>query len=315
MAEKDPPVDQEEDVIVTLDGDEVEPDEKEDKPLATHADDEDEDGEGGSDDEDASDGDDAKRIARREERKRKREKARHDKEAMQRELAMLRSQNAEVMRRLENVDKRTVTQDISQIDAALTQASQAIHAAEREMAQAVAAGNGEMATAAQRKIYAAMRAGEQLTEIKKRMVAQPSPQQGIDPVLQSRYKAWQAKNSWYDPSRRDQDSKLAFTIDEALAEEGWNPREQGYWDELDRRLTKVVPHRYQQPEPEAEAAHARPRAPTGATTKNSSVKPNQMRLSPERVHAMKEAGVWDDPEARKRYIKRYAEYDRTHKGE
>ena len=34
-------------------------------------------------------------------------------------------------------------------------------------------------------------------------------------------------------------------------------------------------------------------------------------VTPERRQAMEDAGVWDDPVARNKYLKAYAEYDRN----
>jgi hypothetical protein len=39
----------------------------------------------------------------------------------------------------------------------------------------------------------------------------------------------------------------------------------------------------------------------------------EIYVSPERKQALIEAGVWDDPVLRMKYVKRYAEYDRTNK--
>ena len=47
---------------------------------------------------------------------------------------------------------------------------------------------------------------------------------------------------------------------------------------------------------------------TTATTKS-----NEFRLSPDRVAAMKEAGMWDDPTLRQKAIRNYANWDRSNK--
>ena len=39
----------------------------------------------------------------------------------------------------------------------------------------------------------------------------------------------------------------------------------------------------------------------------------EVYISPERKQALIEAGVWDDPVLRQKYVKRYAEYDRQNK--
>jgi hypothetical protein len=46
---------------------------------------------------------------------------------------------------------------------------------------------------------------------------------------------------------------------------------------------------------------------------SASPKGNQYVLTPDRVSAMKEAGVWDNPDSRKRATQRYMEWDRQNK--
>lgn len=309
MAEKElhPGDDAEEGVVIDLDDDDtvdevVEDIAKEDKTLKAGDDDDDDE------DDDSDPATAEKRKARAAERKRKREKARADKEAAQREIAALKRENAEILRRMENVDKRTASQDLSQIDAALTQAAQAAAQAEKDIAEAVTAGDGMRVVENQRKWYQAAEATKQLQEIKKRAQQQPTPQQGVDPVLRANYEAWQARNPWYDINRKDPDSAVTYAVDNALAAEGWNPRDPGYWDELDNRLKKYVPHRFaanDAPADEDEEPRARPKPPTGGTPRNTAAKPGQISLPAEYVRSLKEAGLWDDIETRKRMAKRY----------
>ena len=46
----------------------------------------------------------------------------------------------------------------------------------------------------------------------------------------------------------------------------------------------------------------------------SPVAKNTMTLSRERVQALKDAGMWDDPTKRAKAIRRYADFDRNNKG-
>jgi hypothetical protein len=39
----------------------------------------------------------------------------------------------------------------------------------------------------------------------------------------------------------------------------------------------------------------------------------EIYISPERKQALVDAGVWEDPVLRMKYVKRYAEYDRSNK--
>ena len=96
--------------------------------------------------------------------------------------------------------------------------------------------------------------------------------------------------------------------------EGWNPATEEYWDELDRRLQKRLPHRYN--ELRDEAPKKKPRQVVTGSSRESSVSRSgsSFVLSPERVRAIKEAGKWDDPAERNRMIQRYATYDRNNRG-
>jgi hypothetical protein len=126
-------------------------------------------------------------------------------------------------------------------------------------------------------------------------------------MLQRHASNWMAENAWYDPHGRDPDSKIALTIDNTLAEEGYNPQTEEYWDELTNRLQKYLPHRYTN-DTNAKT-YSKPRSVvTGSGRENatSSGGKNTFTLNPDQVRAMKDAGMWDDPEKRAKMIKRYA---------
>ncbi len=51
-------------------------------------------------------------------------------------------------------------------------------------------------------------------------------------------KDWLAENDWYnDPARRE-DSLIAQSVARAVQGEGFDPNDEDFWDEVDRRLTK-----------------------------------------------------------------------------
>jgi hypothetical protein len=97
--------------------------------------------------------------------------------------------------------------------------------------------------------------------------------------------------------------------------EGYDPASEDYWDELDKRLSKRLPHRYN--ESYDEAPKRRPKSfVTGSSREvaSSGGGRNSFVLAPEQVRAMKEAGMWDDPDKRAKMIKRYAQEARNYKG-
>ena len=111
------------------------------------------------------------------------------------------------------------------------------------------------------------------------------------------------------PQGRDPDSKVALTIDQGLSDEGWDPKTREYWEELDNRLQKYLSHRY------TETVDEKPfqRKPRNVVTSSgresassSGAGRNTFTLNPDQVRAMKEAGMWDDPDRRAKMIRRYA---------
>ena len=106
-------------------------------------------------------------------------------------------------------------------------------------------------------------------------------------------------------------------VDKRLLKEGYDPRSEDYWDEFTSRLKKTLPHRYNgdgNESNETVTTRERPRSMNvsterGGATNGSAVK-NTFMLNAQRVAALKEAGMWDDPVKRNKMIKAYAEADR-----
>jgi hypothetical protein len=122
--------------------------------------------------------------------------------------------------------------------------------------------------------------------------------------------------TWYDPSGKDMDSRIAFQLDQSLAQEGRDPRTKEYWEELDNRLQKYLPHRITNSTTSTYTEQhdvTKRRPPTSGSSQGSPQRQGEYRLSPERIRAIKEAGRWDDPDQRKKMIKSYMEYDRNRK--
>jgi hypothetical protein len=126
------------------------------------------------------------------------------------------------------------------------------------------------------------------------------------------------RNSWYNPEATDRDSRIAKKMDEVLVEEGWDPKDPDYWDELDSRLQKSLPHRYNVAT-DNNSVVRKPRNTVASSGREASTafggsNRTQFTISPERVKAMKEAGAWDNPERKKAMIANFMKYDRENAG-
>ena len=288
-----------------------------------------EDNDDGDEDDDrvASSNEDSERDAIRERRRvEKQDRKQRREEAIKRdklELDFLRKRNDDLERRIGVQEQRTHKLDLSAFDAEIAKASNEIEMADRVIAKAIAAGNGEDVTQAMRYRDAAMARAQQLAFQKQRVAAQPPQPQQIDDMTMRYAQDFIKDNPWYDAQGRDEDSAIVIAIDQALAKDGFDPRSSEYWDELRKRAARRLPERFaseeRAPPRRAEDKPEPKREPRGGPVVGSGrehAPPStrkEIYISPERKQALIDAGVWDDPVLRSRYVKRYAEYDRSNK--
>jgi hypothetical protein len=259
---------------------------------------------------------DAIREAKRNKRRSRKEYHKKVQEEKDMRLQHLQRQNQELLERLSIVEKKTQGTEIARIQKAIEDQEARILFAKQKIKEATETGNGDLLTSAQEMWFEARRDYESLENLKKQSVA-PQQRQAIqapDPIVQRYASEFMRENDWYDPNGRDTDSKIALTIDQALADEGWDPKSQDYWEELDNRLQRSLPHRYNNSNDEESFSRKRPKSvvtSSGRESSPSSGGRNTFTLSPDQVRAMKDAGMWDDPDKRAKMIKQYAQYART----
>lgn len=251
----------------------------------------------------------ALRNAKRERRRAKRDLARKTSAEKDQRLQMLQRQNQELMQRLSVVEHKTHAGELAKIDRALEDQELRLEYAKRKIAEATRVQDGDALAQAQEMWYESRQQLEALKNFKKANTAVPKQAPAPDPRVQKMAENWIRRTDWYDPQHRDTDSKIIKQIDEELTATGWNPATQDYWDELDDRAKKYLPHRYDSGY-NAPNQRSRPRnmqTSTGRESSNSaSPRRNELVLEPEQVRAMKDAGFWDDPVKRESMIKRYA---------
>ena len=262
------------------------------------------------DDQDDPDDTEAVRAARRERRKAKKQLVRQTNAEKDLRLQMLDRQNREMAQRLAVLEGKTHSSELARIDKAIEDAELRVNYARLKLSEAAQAQDGNAMAKAQEMWLESRQQSEALKHLKTQS-AKPQQNTSIpDPRLQRNAAQWMERNSWYDPNGRDLDSKIAKQVDEQLTSEGWDPTNEEYWEELDNRLQKYLPHRYTEVADEKPSrAPSRPRnVVTGSSRENASSSGgrNTFTLSPEQVRAMKDAGMWDDPDRRAKMIRRYA---------
>lgn len=235
-------------------------------------------------------------------------------EHKERELAFLRAENEEFKRRLQAVEKRTTEFDQQAADQRLNETANEIQTVDRIIAKAIEQGQGEDVAKALAIRDQLMERRKQLESLKAQTKVEPK-KEGPDPRVAAYAKEWISMNDWYDPRGGDEDSMIVQAIDKRLAAEGFNPATEDYWVELDNRVAKRLPHKYgdntveEAPKPKA-AKRGGP--PVGGKREYAAPSTRkEIYISPERKQALIDAGVWDNPDLRQKYIKRYADYDRN----
>lgn len=267
-------------------------------------------------DADAPDDSDALRAAKRARRKAKRELVKKTNSEKDARLVALQRKVEELTQRLSVTESKTHSADLARLDKTIEDSELRLQYARMKMSEATSSQDGEAFAKAQEMWYDARKQVEDLKRFRE-TAATPKQQASIpDPKLQRLAADWMERNSWYKPDNKDTDSKIAKQIDESLTAEGWDPTSEEYWDELDNRLQRYLPHRYNQQEDETPSRRSRPRNIVTGSGRESSPAAggrNTFTLTPEQVRAMKDAGFWDDPQKRAKMIKRYAQEARNYR--
>lgn len=294
----------EDDLVIVEEQPEPEDDEDEDDERVAQSDDDDDES------------DDEREAIRERRRKEKLERKQRRDEAIKRdklEMEFLRKRNDDLERRLTAQEQKSFQGDLNALDQQLAQAAKEADMAEKVIAKAVAAGNGDDVTQAMRYRDQALARIQQL-QAKKQSAQAPQAAPKIDDRTLQHAQEFMRDNPWYDLQGRNEDSKIVIAIDQTLMGEGYDPTSPDYWSELRKRAARRLPERFGQAKETKE-----PRAPRGGPAVGSGKEhaPTSTRkevyISPERKQALIDAGVWDDPVLRAKYVKRYAEYDRQNR--
>lgn len=270
-----------------------------------------------SQDVDHPDDDDEVRQARRNRRRAKKDLVRRTNQEKDLRLQQLQRENEEFKRRLNQLERNTKAESITRLDKGIEDAQVRLEYAKMKLSEATQNQDGQAMVEAQTLWQAAQEDAKRLLAAKQ--TAENELKRGQVPVpdqhVQRLAADWMRRNNWYKVDGSDADSRVAKKIDELMVTQGWNPSDPDYWEELDSRLQKELPHRYNGSDEDSREVR-RPRNVVGSSGREASaayggVNRTQFVLSPDRVKAMKEAGAWDNPERKARMIKQFIAFDRA----
>jgi len=268
-----------------------------------------------------------KQERRRSENKTRRQRQKEARDRSDRELNFLRNRNEQLEQRFskfeQETDARIAGSEIHSIDQGLSKGRADLALANQVIEQAVAANDGKnLAEALDHRDT--IRDNLRDLEQAKNYLSQPQrreapPPRELDPRHVAHAQQFMIDNDWWDPAGRDQESAAVLQIDRSLVQEGFDPVTKEYWDELRARTEEAVPSRFDSRSGNrggggtgngADTQHRNkgPQFRTGG--RERPLRKNEVYISPERKEAMIEAGVWDDPVLRNKYLKSYSDYDK-----
>ena len=271
-------------------------------------------------DTDHPDDDDELRSAKRNRRRAKKDLIRKTNQEKDARLTQLQRENEQFKQRLSQLERNTKSEQLTRIDKGIEDAQVRLEYAKMKLAEATQNSDGQAMVEAQTLWQTAQEEVRNLSVVRNQADRElRQPQQSNpdvpDPQVQKLAAQWMRKNNWYNPAATDADSRVAKKVDELMATQGWNPTDPDYWDELDSRLQRELPHRYNESNDNESRDVRRPRNVVGSAGREASAayggsNRSQFVLSPDRVKAMKEVGAWDNPERKARMVKQFIEYDR-----
>jgi hypothetical protein len=261
------------------------------------------------------------RDAKRNRRRAKKDLIRKTNQEKDARLTQLQRENEAFKRRLDQLERSTKTEGLIRIDKHIEDSQTRLEYAKMKIAEATQNQDGQGMVEAQEMLQQANDEIRKLANLRHQADQElKNPQQNDeqDPVVKQNAQAWMRRNSWYNPNSNDTDTRVAKKMDELMAAQGWDPTDPDYWDELDSRLQKELPHRYNSGNDEDSRNVRRPRNVVGSSGREASAayggsNRSQFVLSPDRVKAMKEAGAWDNPERKAKMIKQFIAYDRSNR--
>lgn len=266
----------------------------------------------GDTDQDTDDTQASRTEQNRQRRQEKKQRIRERNERLRNELAARDALINEMSGRLAVLERRSTGSEMAHVENELRKVSDAYGYYKAQIADAHGKPEaGPIVADAAEKMALARQRYDELNRLRQQMLQAQNRPSPIDPRVLTHAQEWASRNSWYDPAGRDEASRVTLAIDEALAQEGWHPGTPEYWKELDRRVKSRLPEKYNSGNNRGSSGNPPPRSVvTGSGRESGRPGPTKgYTLSPDRVKALKEAGMWDDPAVRNDMIRRYRQQD------
>ena len=208
-------------------------------------------------------------------------------------IQQVQAENEKMRNQMQNLNRGFVNEYEGRINAQEAQAK-------RALSEALESGDYDKVAEAQGAISQIAVEKERLRASKARQQRAPQPQQQqqqqqpqqpqgqvMRPQRDEKLESWMEKNPWFGPNGDKIMTSAARAIHETLvAEEGFDPMTDDYYREIDRRMRKEMPHKFQ------DSKRVQSVTPASSTARNSkSGRNKQVELTKGQVALAKRLGV------------------------
>ena len=199
----------------------------------------------------------------------------------------------ESRRELENKFKQTDAQYVKKFESSITTG---LEAAQKELAAAIESGDAQAQVEANKRIAALAFENAKLSEAKEQQskvqaekpvqLSDGPTQMPSEPAPDPKAEDWASRNTWFGQDRAM--TYTAFEIHKDLVNEGFDPKSDEYYEEVDKRIKVDFPHKFGTTSPRQSTNPVQ----TVASAQRS-VKPGrkQVRLTSSQVAIAKKLGV------------------------
>ncbi len=208
----------------------------------------------------------------------------------------LKKKYSDVKSKYDEVDENYIKQYDARIDSERATVKSKLKAAiEMQDSEAIIAANEELARLTVEKERAKLTLADR--EKRKKVVSEQSeaqeesqprqPQQSKQPVPSAKAKDWATRNEWFGQDQYM--TNTAFQIHENLVGEGFDVDSEEYYNEIDRQIREVYPHKFV----ESDDSKEQPRKPvqTVATANRGKTGRRTVKLTKSQVAIAKKLGV------------------------
>ncbi len=270
-----------------------------------------------------ADDDEPHHQRKRETASERRQRAKDAKIRDKRELDFQKRELDRLQKVVNDLSQGQIVSRVTELDNRIASAQAEVVQWERVKAAAISKHEGADAVAADNYLNTARDKYNQAAWDKQQIVAAAQQPKQQEVPFAGLMQEFLDANEWYNPKGVDEDSLIVKAIDNSVAQK-YKPTDPAYWRELQKRVDARLGKNEQQSRnddsdeddvEEPVVARKRQGPPVGGSTRSNSTggggNSTQIRLSPARVQAMKDAGLWEDPKVRQRMAKKYSEYDRN----